>query len=396
MLINGKRALAYIVAIDEIRPIPNYDRVEHARTNGWWVIVSKNDNLKVGDKCVYFEIDSRVPSDDPRFAFLEKRDFKVLTLKMCKVISQGLLMPVSAFGFDDLPVGTDVTEKLGITYAVDDDNVRKSAPNAQAKYTGMQYRHKKLFKTKLFRWLMRHERGRKFLFAIFGRKTDTPLPFPSCISHTDEERCENMPWILGTDIEYVATEKIDGTSSTYLLERKPFGKFDYTVCSRNLGLHRPKNEREADSYWAMEFKYNIEKHLKEYLAANPDKKFVCIQGEIAGPGIQKNPLSLDDIQLFGFNVIDDVNGRWPSYKGRELLESFGMQWVPVLGTTTLPATMEELKATADGNSALSPCRLREGIVYRSLNGKNSFKNVSNEYLLHQGKLKPRKKAATNE
>ena len=117
MLINGKRALAYIVAIDEIRPIPNYDRVEHARTNGWWVIVSKNDNLKVGDKCVYFEIDSRVPSDDPRFAFLEKRDFKVRTLKMCKVISQGLLMPVSVFGFDDLPVGTDVTEKLGITYA---------------------------------------------------------------------------------------------------------------------------------------------------------------------------------------------------------------------------------------------------------------------------------------
>ena len=51
MLINGKRALAYIVAIDEIRPIPNYDRVEHARTNGWWVIVSKNDNLNVGDKC---------------------------------------------------------------------------------------------------------------------------------------------------------------------------------------------------------------------------------------------------------------------------------------------------------------------------------------------------------
>ena len=37
MLINGKRALAYIVTIDEIKPIPNYDRVEHARTNGWWL-----------------------------------------------------------------------------------------------------------------------------------------------------------------------------------------------------------------------------------------------------------------------------------------------------------------------------------------------------------------------
>jgi hypothetical protein len=35
MIINDKRALAYIVAIDEIKPIEGYDRVEYARTNGW-------------------------------------------------------------------------------------------------------------------------------------------------------------------------------------------------------------------------------------------------------------------------------------------------------------------------------------------------------------------------
>lgn len=31
MLINGERALAYVVAIDEIKPIDGYDRVEYAR-----------------------------------------------------------------------------------------------------------------------------------------------------------------------------------------------------------------------------------------------------------------------------------------------------------------------------------------------------------------------------
>ena len=30
-----KRALAYITEIDELKPIPNYDRVEHARVKGW-------------------------------------------------------------------------------------------------------------------------------------------------------------------------------------------------------------------------------------------------------------------------------------------------------------------------------------------------------------------------
>ena len=47
MIINDKRALAYVVTIDEIKPIEGYDRVEYARTNGWWVIISKSDKLEI-------------------------------------------------------------------------------------------------------------------------------------------------------------------------------------------------------------------------------------------------------------------------------------------------------------------------------------------------------------
>lgn len=93
---NKERELAYIVTIDEIRPIEGYDRVEYARTNGWWVIVKK-DQFKVGNLAVYIEVDSKVPSDNPAFDFLEKRDYKVKTQKMCKVISQGLLMSLEDF-----------------------------------------------------------------------------------------------------------------------------------------------------------------------------------------------------------------------------------------------------------------------------------------------------------
>jgi len=83
---NGIRQLAYVVLIDGIEPIPGYDRVEHAIVGGWRVIVQK-DQFKVGDPAIYFEIDSRVPSDKECFAFLEKRNYKVKTLKMCKTIS---------------------------------------------------------------------------------------------------------------------------------------------------------------------------------------------------------------------------------------------------------------------------------------------------------------------
>ena len=86
MIINGDRALAYIVIVDEQRPIPNYDRVEYSRTNGWWCVTRKGD-LKQGDKAVYFEVDSKVPETDERFDFLAAKHFKIKTQKMCGVYS---------------------------------------------------------------------------------------------------------------------------------------------------------------------------------------------------------------------------------------------------------------------------------------------------------------------
>lgn len=171
MIINDKRELAYVVAIDEIKPIEGYDRVEYARTNGWWCIISKNDNLHVGDKCVYFEVDSKVNAEDPRFAFLDKRHYKIKTQKMCRVVSEGLLMPLKLFPELGNPeVNTPVTDILKVTYAVEEDNVRKNKPNPDAKYTSMAARHSKIFKQKWARWLMKRKWGRKLMFLIFSRK----------------------------------------------------------------------------------------------------------------------------------------------------------------------------------------------------------------------------------
>jgi hypothetical protein len=198
MIINDKRALAYVVTIDEIRPIEGYDRVEYARTNGWWVIINKADNLAVGDKCVYFEVDSKVNPLDERFAFLEKRDYRIKTIKMCKVYSQGLLIPLSTFPeLGDLDVNTDVTDALKVVYYVPEDNQRKSnSVDPMAKYRSMAARHAKLARKKWFRWLMKRDWGRKLLFVFFGKKKDTPKGWPThfpFIHKTDEERCENLP-----------------------------------------------------------------------------------------------------------------------------------------------------------------------------------------------------------
>lgn len=382
MIINDKRALAYIVTVDEIKPLEGYDRVEYARTNGWWVVISKNDNIHVGDKCVYFEVDSKVNANDKRFAFLEKRNYKIKTQKMCKVISQGLLMPLSLFPeLGNLDVNTDVTDLLKVTYSVEEDNVRKNG-DPDAKYKSMAARYKKIFKQRWARWMMRRSWGRKIMFFFFGRKKDKPREFPSFIAKTDEERCENQPWRIGDGKTYLATEKLDGTSCTYALERKGKNRFEFYVCSRNVRQRDEKQEcyHDHNIYWDMAFKYEIEQHLKDYLKNHPSIDWVCIQGEGVG-SVQGNPLKLKEDDLYVFNFITSNLGRWNSEVGKRQIEKWGMKWVPILGEIQLPDTMEKLKELATGKSVVNPNVMREGIVYRSIDGQDSFKNVSREYLL---------------
>lgn len=391
MLIDGKRALAYIVTVDEVRPIPGYDRVEHIRTNGWWC-VTKLGEMKVGDKAVYFEVDSKVPDTDERFAFLESKHYKIKTQKMCKVYSQGLLLPITSFPeLAEKQVGDDVTDILGVKYAVEEDNVRKSnAVDPKAKYKAMATRHPKIFKNKFIRMLMKYETGRRILYALFGRKKDKPLSFPThfeYIHKTDEERCENIPWVLGYERPLIVTEKLDGTSSTYILERIGKRKFEFYVLSRNV---RQKNENQKtyhdhNIYWDMAFKYDIENKLKQYLNDNPELKYVCIQGESVG-SVKGNPLKLKEDDLYVFNFIRSDVGRLPSTEAKAIIDRMGMKFVPILNTDyRVPNNMEEFKEFATAKSAVNPNVMREGVVLRDPTNDFSFKNVSREYLLkHNG------------
>ena len=383
MIINDRRALAYIQHVTNIRPIEGADNIEQCNVLGWNLICKKGE-FHEGDPCVYIEIDSKVPERE-EFEFLRAKDFKVKTMKLGKFncISQGLAMPQSAFKeLTGLSEGTDVTDILGIKYSVQEDNTRKSNGDPNAKYKSMAARHQKIFKKKWARWMMRRSWGRKIMFFFFGKKKDNPRGFPTFVSKTDEERVENQPWRIGDGKTYLATEKLDGTSCTYALERKGRNKFEFYVCSRNVRQQDEKQEcyHDHNIYWDLAFKYNIEQHLKDFLNQFPQLKWVCIQGEGVG-SVQGNPLKLTEDDLYVFNFKESQTGRWSSMAGAGQVREWGMKWVPILGEVQMPDTMEELKVLATGKSKVNPNVMREGIVYRSLDGSDSFKNVSREYLL---------------
>ena len=203
--------------------------------------------------------------------------------------------------------------------------------------------------------------------------------FPPFISKTDETRIQNMPWILTNKEPFIATEKIDGQSGTFALVRHksklPWKKerIEYIVCSRNLRLWNKDNS----SYWSVSDRYQIEDVLKELIG---DNEWVAIQGECIAPNVQGNKYKVTEPDLYVFNLIYPT-GRIGSWMAKCVCTGKGLKFVPILDEAyILPDTVNEALEYAHGKSVIGDT-LREGVVFRSYDGKQSFKAVDPLFLL---------------
>jgi RNA ligase (TIGR02306 family) len=346
---ENERKLATIRRIKEITPIEGADKIELCRIDGWQCI-SQKGNFQENDLAVYFEIDSLLPIQEP-FLFLESRGRKKLddgtegyrlrTIKLKGVLSQGLLLPLKDFAYKEWEFneGDDVTEFLGI---------KKYEPPVPAQLRG-------------------HVKGN----------------FPSFLRKTDEERIQNLPdYFPKYEDEYFEeTEKLDGTSSTYFLYTGEFG-----ICSRNINF-KITDENNDNTYFQMEKKYNIRETLEKI------GKNIAIQGEICGPGVQKNRLGLKEVCLYIFKIYDiDLQRYMTDEEKKEYTEKYfsHIPHVPVLGRIQIfkeCPTMDSLLEHVKGKSVLNKDKEREGCVYKSCNTFYnqviSFKAINNHYLLKE-------------
>ena len=411
---EGQRELAYLVTVDEIREIPNYDRICQYRVGGWWLVSGKGD-YQVGDTALYIEIDSLCPYIE-EFAFLDEQfndagekirpdRHKIKTQRFARgtALSQGLLCPLKDFPqLQGKEVGYFCTEELGITYYEKEDNVRK-ASNEQLVNMKVEKR--------LERWSRKHKFLSKFKFirewkrkAILNRikkqqqkkKSDWNLRMPE-ISKTDEERCQNcFNQMKALNLKWMITEKIDGTSSTFFKRR---GKKElFTVASRNVIYDAPEKEdrnfykdTDGNVYLKMAEKYNIEQLFDNILRDNPTFEYICLQGETYGGTIQKRNYGPEH-RFALFNVIYQEKGKnqvrlnplamLKQVEEWNKLYSTQVECVPILEKEfELPETCDELLEYAASEKSKIDGGMREGVVFRSIEGRNSFKAVSNEFLL---------------
>lgn len=354
------RTLASIKEISDIIKIEGRDKIVLAIVDGWSVIVKK-DEFNIGDKCVYVEIDSVLPEKE-EFEFLRNKKFRIKTMRMAGVISQGICFPINILPAGDYKTNQDVTEIIGVKQyepTMDVESNESRFCDDKSKYP------KFLMKFKWFRNLVLPKKQAK--------------GFPEFISKTDETRIQNMPFILKDKREWVCTEKIDGQSGTFCIRRKksafPFikDKFEYIVCSRNLRLWNKDNS----SYWKVSDKYNIEAALLNMIG---DRDWIALQGECVASNVQGNKYKVTEADLYVFNLIYPT-GRLDSIMAKKICEQHGMKFVPILSTDyVLPDTINEVLEYAHGNSVVGDT-LREGVVFRSKDGKQSFKAVDPLFLL---------------
>ncbi len=333
------RALATVETISSIAPHTNADELELATVRGWQVVTRLNEFV-AGDLVVYFEIDTLLPVDDERFAFLAPRGTRtdqlsgvvghvLRSVRLRGELSQGLVLPLSEFPeLIDVEPGSDVTERLRLI---------KWDPPLPANLSGQ---------------------------AVGSR--------PSKVPRTDAERVQNLDLTSFPTTGWVASEKVDGTSTSFLLEHHG----SLRVCTRNLEL-----ADAGQTQWKMAEELDLVASMIFLATGRSD---VVLQGELAGPSIQGNPLRLPKVRLFLFRVLVDgldvPSADWP--------EPLRRLSAPLL-EIRFPSDTAEAMAAADALvSRIEPDRTPEGIVWRYEGTEpvteRTVKAISNHYLLKHG------------
>lgn len=330
------RKLASVQKIESISPIPGADRIVMATVLGWECVVRKGE-FQPGDRVIYCEVDSVLP-ELPEYEFLRKncfvdngevRGYRIRTVRLKGQYSQGLVLPLSV----DAPIGTDITDELGIV------KFRDPVPVCL--------------------------RGK-----IRGN-------FPAYIPKTDEPRIQATPGTLERyrGEQFTLTEKIDGTSCTMFRDQDT----GLHVCSRNLDM-APSDDHKFNgtAYWDIAIDYNMDQVLKD-IGTN-----YAVQGELFGKGIQGNPYNLKKLCYKIFNVWDTSKNQYLAWDDVKLLFydlGLGHMLVPEVGTITLNHVVNEILTMANGQSQISNVP-REGLVFRAdpAPGKKvSFKAINKGY-----------------
>jgi len=198
--------------------------------------------------------------------------------------------------------------------------------------------------------------------------------------------CQNIGYKIFTehkDTAYEVTMKLDGTSFTGFNNNSTTG-----VCGRNWEL-KINEENQNNTLVKMFVDSGMQAALQAY------SKNIALQGELMGPKIQANREGLVAHKLYIFDIFDIDNQRQFGPDDRrtalQALYELGLnkdmvQHVPIFAHNV---TLDELgindvaSLLDDAEGPSISHAIREGKVYKSMDGQFSFKAIANSFLLKE-------------
>lgn len=328
--------LATIEQITSIRPIEKADAIELATIGGWQSVVGKG-SYKAGEKIIFIHPDTVLaPAPWNQFLVIKDNPEAPIVLRprtLRGTFSAGLVMPINLLP-DTAPkeIGTEVSSYIGVT------KYEKPLPGVLAEHCD------------------------GYLDISVAPTTDQENGLSDLtLAHE----------VLKGDV--TITGKLDGTSTTVEVHEGVVTK----VYSRRVSYKKDPEQM----YWKVPSTWKIPKTFTG-----------VIQGELCGPGIQKNHLGLKDRQLFVFNVsrgfaanFTEKDNEWMNYDSMyDFCEEIGADIVPILDQGVF--SLEELQKMCEEYKYDNGTK-GEGIVVTNIKYKRfghtrpkGFKLIANEYL----------------
>ncbi|KAI8625962.1 RNA ligase, DRB0094 family [Xylariaceae sp. FL1651] len=365
------RRLALVRKIAEISTIAHSRHYAVAKVDGWNVVTHRSEGFSEGQMVLYIEIDSILPNSGPFWEYHVSNSQTTDNQSLCLVrttiirkhLSQGLLFPLSRFPqiveeFDHLKSNHSLeeAERILMTKSFADSlGIKKYVP-----------------------------------LGTYARSTNSLGRPPVFIQQPGSNRVQDICNLFRDmgHLFFQVTEKLDGVPmSVYMVQPDSQWWSGLPILPGAGSIYKNMSTRVGVcGRWE---DYGEDDNCEFWKAAKSQGIIDGIK-QLCGSSILSNsmgfPSGKHHFYVFDIYDIDKQAYLRPKTVVRSCMEA---HWdhVPIIlhhiKLSTFAKDIEDLLKKAEGNGVLG--QMREGLVFKSLEGRHTFKAISNPWLLATGK-----------
>lgn len=371
--LENQNSVCYVACINEIKPIPGADNIEHGVIGGWNCIIKKGE-YKVDDLVAIATTDAVIPqglSDAMNVTNYLRKGQRVRTVKLRGMYSECLVIPNQFLPVGYNPEGKDLMDSLSI--------FKYEPPAVQVQLaSGRKIRY--------------HQNPNFHVYYKFPNMKNVTGMF------TDTDLVQITRKLHGTNARYGIVKKTKlslwNKIKKFLWLADEWIDYEFVYGSHNVEKGSDtQGFYDTDVWREVADKYDIKNKLWAFVKNHKPSEIgsgVVVYGEVYGPGIQKNyDYGLKELEFAGFDIMWDgnylsVEETWYTMTGNKgsFIGGVDLPHVPILYTGPWS---QEIQDVFTFNNFIEGTKVpHEGIVIKHVSGDRHkvAKVINPDYLIY--------------